>query len=85
MKEPKLVKVTEPKSVSPPFPAIPSFMAASQILAFLDYTEDVKCLLNLLSHNTANYYKAHGEILRGVLIDVPKPILHPYFGVNHKG
>ena len=66
-------------TVNPPFTALPSFMAASQILAFLDYEVDIKCLLKRLSHNTAKYYEAHGKILKGVLMPVPPPKLHPFF------
>ena len=57
--------------VDPPFPALPSFNCSAEILAFVDYDDEVKDLLALLSHNTRNYYRKHMSILEGFVIDVP--------------
>ena len=57
--------------VDPPFPALPSFNCSATILSFVDYDDEVKDLLKLLSHNTRNYYTKHMSILEGFVTDVP--------------
>ena len=66
--------------VDPPFPLLPSFNCSATILSFVDYDDEVKDLLKLLSHNTRNYYTKHMSILEGFVTDVPPLIKQKAFG-----
>ena len=51
-----------------PFKELKSRLATAEVLAFLDYSDDVILIMLRLSHITRAYIK-HADLLRGFLID----------------
>ena len=51
-----------------PFPPLPSYQVALQILCFLGYSDEVTALLNLLCCNTQTYLQRHRDTLESFLV-----------------
>ena len=63
-----------------PFPALPTFIVAANILQFAGYKHEVKELLRLLCHTTRRYFINHQQILKAFLVSLPELRKLPFFG-----
>ena len=68
-----LMPINRREKVKHPFPTLPSFQIALQILCFAGYSDEVKSLLNLLCWNTRNYQKRHKDTLDSFLVAWVQP------------
>ena len=75
------IEITEPDKHAgkQPFPALPSYLAIANVLAFFAHQDIVSCLLNRLSKVSRMYSVQHAEILSEFVTQSPF-IKHPFFG-----
>ena len=57
-----------PIKVQTPFPKLKSFLSAAIIFSYLGYEDEIKALLQLLSHKTGLYYQKHQKTLEAFLV-----------------
>ena len=66
--------------VRPPFPVLPSYPVTATILAYLNWTDRSKQLLNLLSKQSALYRTQHAPILNSFMVKFDPPMIELDFG-----
>ena len=68
-----LLPINRREKIKHPFPTLPSFQIALNILCFLGYSDEVASLLNLLCWNTRMYQKRHKETLDSYIVAWVQP------------